>query len=491
MTQARNAPCPCGSGRKYKHCCLAAAAREAESPVELASRRHARAYQGFPPRMLRFVEETYGPHALEEAWSEFLLFPEEPVEFDVETPQLPLFMPWFFHVWRPDPHGTLVADPALHDRAPTAVLLERQGARLDPALRRYLEHCVESAPSFHEVTAVTPGRGFQARDILTGEESDVREQGASRTVRPGDLLFAHIVHVDGVALLEALSPLSLPPDAKLAVIELRKKIHRTEPEIDPASLREWDIELRELYFDALERLLEPGLPPLHNTDGDPLQLQRLLFDLDPAPDAVAFAFEALRHLATPEEAEAALADAERDASGTPIALRFSWSRRNKRRSSVLQHTVLGDIEIRPGRLSCALNSNRRAAAFRRYVKKALPERARYRLSELDSIEYALANAPTRDAGPRTPAPPEVQAHVSRYLAEYYERWLEEKIPALGGRTPLAAVRDPDGREQVEVLVRSIERDGPRMDPPLDPAITRRLRERLGLTAAGTDSTTGD
>ncbi len=24
----RNAPCPCGSGRKYKHCCGAAAARE-------------------------------------------------------------------------------------------------------------------------------------------------------------------------------------------------------------------------------------------------------------------------------------------------------------------------------------------------------------------------------------------------------------------------------------------------------------------------------
>ncbi len=491
MTHARNAPCPCGSGRKYKHCCLAAAAREAESPLELARRRLARAYEGFPPRMLRFVEDTYGPHALEEAWSEFLLFPEEPIEFDLESPQLPLFMPWFFHGWRPDPHATLVADPALHDRAPTTVLLEREGARLDPTLRRYLECCVESIPSFHEVTGVTEGRGFHARDILTGEESDVREQGASRTVRPGDLLFAHIVHVDGLALLEALAPLSLPPDTKLAVIELRRKIHRTAPGIDSAGLREWGIELREIYFDALERLLEPGLPQLHNTDGDPLQLQRLLFDLDPAPDAVPAAFEALRHLATAEEAQAALAEAERDASGTPTALRFSWTRRNKRGSSALENTVLGHIEIRPGRLSCAVNSNRRAAAFRRHVKKALPERARYRLSELDSIEHALSNAPTREPGPPAPVPPEVQAHIGRYLAEYYERWLEDKIPALGGRTPLDAVRDPDGREQVEVLVRSIERDGPRMNPPLDPAITRRLRERLGLAASVMDPAPGD
>ena len=81
-------------------------------------------------------------------------------------------------------------------------------------------------------------------------------------------------------------------------------------------------------------------------------------------------------------------------------------------------------------------------------------------------------------------PPEVQAYVARYMAEYYERWLSEKIPALGGRTPLAAVRSADGREQVEALVRDLERTGARMMPPLDPAIIARLRERLGLGPRG-------
>jgi hypothetical protein len=42
------------------------------------------------------------------------------------------------------------------------------------------------------------------------------------------------------------------------------------------------------------------------------------------------------------------------------------------------------------------------------------------------------------------------------------------------------VRDPDGREAVEVLIDQIERSGPTMTPPLDPEIVRELRETLGL-----------
>jgi hypothetical protein len=66
------------------------------------------------------------------------------------------------------------------------------------------------------------------------------------------------------------------------------------------------------------------------------------------------------------------------------------------------------------------------------------------------------------------------------LDKHYERWIDEKIPALGNQTPREAVKDPDGRERVEALVLQIERDGARMTPSLDPAIVRKLRARLGL-----------
>jgi hypothetical protein len=34
--------------------------------------------------------------------------------------------------------------------------------------------------------------------------------------------------------------------------------------------------------------------------------------------------------------------------------------------------------------------------------------------------------------------------VQQMMAEHFERWVTEKIPALNGQAPLEAVGDPDG-----------------------------------------------
>jgi len=55
------------------------------------------------------------------------------------------------------------------------------------------------------------------------------------------------------------------------------------------------------------------------------------------------------------------------------------------------------------------------------------------------------------------------------------------LPALDGKTPMEAVRDPDGKEQVEALLRQFERD---MESQGQPGIAREdlalLRKKLGL-----------
>src|SRR5690606_34897115 len=151
MKIGRNAPCPCGSGKKYKHCCLNAAAKALEASEELlVFRRARRALEGFPPRLLNFADDVYGEIAVHEAWEEFLLGPEddEEAEFDPMSPFLPVFMPWFFHHWTPDIE-TEVADRSLDGQSPTAEFLRRRGERLEPMLRRYLEACLEAPFSFH------------------------------------------------------------------------------------------------------------------------------------------------------------------------------------------------------------------------------------------------------------------------------------------------------------------------------------------------------
>ena len=43
------------------------------------------------------------------------------------------------------------------------------------------------------------------------------------------------------------------------------------------------------------------------------------------------------------------------------------------------------------------------------------------------------------------------------MQKQIEGWGRTKVPALGGRTPLQAVADPDGREMVEALLQGWER----------------------------------
>ncbi|MFP3929200.1 MAG: antitoxin Xre/MbcA/ParS toxin-binding domain-containing protein, partial [Desulfobacteraceae bacterium] len=67
------------------------------------------------------------------------------------------------------------------------------------------------------------------------------------------------------------------------------------------------------------------------------------------------------------------------------------------------------------------------------------------------------------------------------LAAHWEGWVHETLPALGGMTPLEAVKTPDGREAVESLLLGMER-GVGQDPLTTEANrkgARRARELLG------------
>jgi hypothetical protein len=55
----------------------------------------------------------------------------------------------------------------------------------------------------------------------------------------------------------------------------------------------------------------------------------------------------------------------------------------------------------------------------------------------------------------------MQAEIQRQM----ENWIFQKVPALGGRTPLEAVGDPDGKEIVESLLLGWERQNETIADP--------------------------
>jgi hypothetical protein len=479
MKPGRNDSCTCGSGKKYKNCCLMTERERSESPDELAWRRVRRAIGGAPALLWEFFSAVYEPEALEQAWDEFTVWEGHP--FDPESPLIALFMPWVYHGWQPDPHEEdTVVPEALQDRPPTRVLLERRGGRLDPLLERYLEACLEAPFSFHEILRCDAGHGFRTRDVLTGDEHEVREATASQTMSVGDVLFAQLVPIEGIVILEACSPYALSQTDKLDIIELREKVEaaaKKHPGVG-GSLRDWDIEIRELYIALIDRFLDPHPPMLTNTDGELIKLQRMTFDV-----------------ADPERALAALAafmpgaaDVEvvRAPNGRLESARFPWLEPGNRMHAHWENTVLGHIEITPDRLVAHVNSAERAAKLREGLVQALGDVGRYRGAEviepadLDA-ELEAAGDPSDAAAEDLAADPEVRAHLSRMLEQHYDDWVTQELPVLGGRKPIDVLREPNGREKVEALVADMERRAARTQPGIGDAAFKRLRERLGLT----------
>src|SRR5215471_3909979 len=181
------------------------------------------------------------------------------------------------------------------------------------------------------------------------------------------------------------SPARTSPASVLAapIIQLRAQIASAYPAITRQVLRDWDFELLELFHGIADRLFNPQLPILQNTDGEPLSLQKLVFDLNVAPQT---AFDALKQLALDEPDEHLLGDATRDAKDKLTGVRFSWKKRGNKKHAEWDNTVLGWIEIDGTRLIAEVNSEARADAIRNKIETALGEDVRYRAREIQSLE---------------------------------------------------------------------------------------------------------
>ncbi len=478
----RNDPCPCGSGKKYKHCCLKA--QQDTAPADHLWHRIRRAVEPLPGDLIKFADARFGPDGLYEAWDEFTLWGDEP--FHQGTPHLQVFMPWFFYDWLPDPEDTAVPPEALDGLTLAEAYLRRKGKYLDPLLVRYAEKSVEAAFSFHDVVSCQPGSGFVLRDILTGEQADVTERSASQRAGPGDILFGKVVRIDHLALLEGCTPVVFPPQAKIGIVELRNRIAAGGPRLTPSLLKEYGLEMLALYYEIADRLLQPQLPMLQNTDGDPLLFCRLVYDIDSPREA----FDALKQLCFTMGEEDLLSQAEFDAAGELHKIEFPWQKRGNAKHKSWDNTVLGDIQIEGRKLTAEVNSENRAESFRSLVTELLPGKARYRTTVIESPEAMLARASEGDESPAARvrkketedlnALPEVQAQMAEMLRQHYRNWLHQELPALNGETPMQAVKSRDGREKVEALLVQIERDGQNMKPPLDQGIITELRSALGL-----------
>jgi len=477
MKPGRNDPCPCGSGKKYKQCCLAAEQAELQSPEELLWRQLRRELDGFQMQLHRFINEHYGPDALDDAWWAFHLWTEEEDFFDADSPLIEPFVTWMAYEWQPDDDDACeVLDPTLADVEPARAWLQRKCRSAAPLLREYVEACLAKPFSFYDVLEIRAGRGLVLEDVLTGSRHEVLDKSASQSLGVGDLIYARLAPLRGLVLLEAVWPFVLPPIARNAVVAQRQRMQHLTPELDDHALFDWSDELREICLDLFAQGRSRALPQMQTTDGEDIEFHKLVYDIDSAQ----IAFDALKHLSSISEEAELLAEAEWQ-DGRLEKVQFAWTKSGNAMHAEWSNTSLGWIEIAGTRMTVQLQSRERAERFRELAAAALGERGRYRLSEIRDLAQAMAEHQQQAAPKNEPlSSPEIDALIHAQLADHYRRWVDMEIPALAGRTPRDAVSTADGREQVEALLRQFEQDGRRQSPALDPAIIAGLREQLGL-----------
>ena len=476
----RNAECPCGSGKKYKRCCLAVDSAPDVSPWK----QQRDASDRLTDDVMKFARREF-PEASEEAWIDFnqtMLAP--PIDkFEGEDQ---IFMPYFLYDWHPVPPRNRRGRPT----KPGIVVqryFAKRGGRLSELERLILQESVFQPISFYEVVKSNPGDGFVLRDLLIGGECEVEEHSGSTHTRNGDIVYGQIHRLPQVNTMGRMAPWRISPGRKPEILKLRKALLRRIAKLNRDLATEDLIHYREhircVYFDIRDAMHRP--PKLCNTDGEPFVVHTLTYSIRSAR----VAFDALAPLAWGQTKRELIEEAEIDADGALRSATIQWRKKGNRMHAHWDNTIMGHLRIREDTLEVEVNSENRAKRIAEQIEKRLGMMATLKSTRKQTPEEALQESKKKRAGrgdtketaEGRALSPEAQREFQALMQEEAETWVHKRIPVLGGYTPLEAVADPDGREIVEGILLEWERrlEGPQPPGAFSPDVNA-VRRLLSL-----------
>ncbi len=408
----RNQPCWCGSGRKYKVCHL----HREQLPLDR------RAGWLYRKAGLDLLDRSLAATLMETARARSRYW-------DGHNSLMRAFQ------------DAIVVDAVLFEGGGFAEFVTARGHLLPADEYLLAEQWLLIERSVHEVVTVRPGQGMTVRDVRTGDIHDVQEQTASRQVKPGQLFCGRIVPAgETMQIFGGLEPVSIGErDTLIALLD-------DEP--DPVEL-----------VTFLSRRFAP--PQLRNTEGESLMV-----------------CEATLRLSDPPAVSAALDDAYDRRDDLPDG-RAGW----------FEHVTTGGLErIRASldldgdELRIEANSRARFERVLNRVRELDPsatvvDETRHPAGDLGAVKRLPPPPPGAPSAIVDPAQdPAVAAALEQLTAQYERAWLDDRIPALGGRTPRQCADDPTRRPDLIALLDSFPDDNgrPGMMSPT------RLRAALGL-----------
>lgn len=470
----RNDPCPCGSGKKYKKCCLLKQGEpklSAISDVENALMERLFTYS-YDRKFRGSFLQASGRYWRTEP-KEPLVLPEDVVEEDHGA-----FTEWFLNDFLLPSGKTIMEE-----------FYSAQFSRLTPEERAILEAHMVGYTSVYEIQEVFEGKGFRAKDLLMGGELEIREVSGSRQFVKWDIIIARVYTLNGISKIAGPTAQMVPRDlldSFMGFLRQEREVFTREAGKEgwPAFMKARSYRIRHFFADLPEQKRV-----FHTDEGHQVVLARAEHRIGALRD-VLIRFEKEYDFMIDEVKsgkEAKLSWIKRGPSKEwPEAVKLPEKglliqSKMLHESGKLEWPVLGTLSITSYRLTLECLSRERLERGKKRLKEILGGLIEHTGDSFQSVDEAMKK--------RGSTGPEKESKVSRranilaqaQLERQYKDWADAKLPALNGMSPREAVRMPEGRQRVLDLLKHIENAEERSRKEgrlyLDVAV---LKKELGL-----------
>ena len=437
----RNDPCPCGSGKKYKHCCGQPALSAAPAPdshegaVERAvgwlARHHRKAFGiALDEAIDDAVRDIAHDEAEEEQAREALAAVDDSLWAQIQLN----FTEW------------LLAEGDIQVKGKqqrvAQLLVGPDGPLLTAGQRGWLKQLSMKPLRLYDVTEVVPDESITLCDAIDTDQPPVLvvERAGSRTLQAGMQVGARVMQVGGQYQLSGAAYMFSAWSGRAVQERLRKRM--TEPgEPDENEILEVS---REIMDDWLEQFLMPAPLPeiMHGASSEPLLFHTDHYDV--------LDWDALTG------ALAAQADVDGDRDSGWDLLRHGADGLTRSRAR---------INPAPGgqRVSVQYPTAGLAEEGRAWFEALAGDTVKFRLRQVSDpkgmLSKAAAEKPSAAQSKALPdgLDPEAMAgYIETFIKRHYAKWADEVIPALNGQTPRQAMRSRSGLERVKGLLRSYQ-----------------------------------
>lgn len=421
---SRNAPCPCGSGKKYKRCCLGKGQTLFSQEDRLSAL----------DKLEAFVEMEL-PEEEEEAYDQFYDQWEDRLE-ELDRQWLEMSQA-AYDMW-------LYLDYQISVASFVVDLFLNQSQQISLGERRYLDLLRNTAMRLYEVVDLAPGKSVTLRDVMDDTRVTVHEQKGSRTMTRYMLLAARLIPVGPSGQPEIEKGLLHLPESmrRQTISDLESYLEEYWCGAPSCSETLFYKEMGPFFHDIwISRVLDPSIPYLANTDGEDMLITSVRFDVIDSAGLEA-CLDRTQEL-------------ERAADGQAV---WYWNGKNQNGKPI----SLGRLVHHGDTLEFEGNSVRRGERGRALVEELAAGKVRYQITTHENIRKTiLERFPSGQVDdnrePDNGIPRETQeALVLDAKARHYRQWIEDSIPALNGHTPREAAEDSALRPKLIELIHGLE-----------------------------------